>query len=472
MLTDGHQEFTVSPRAIGVLAMLCDAGTRTVTRDALLDAVWPNVAVTDESLTQAVAKLRRVFGGTNAGDDLIVTVPKRGYRLSVDPLPCEVRRDSLQGASPTISMDAYCLVLQAHTALVRADEDALELALAFASEAVARSPQSPLAHATYSVILTHVALYGGGTMDLLQLARQHADTAAALGARSSIGNVALGFAIGAADGAGKAFEWLTRGLMLNDLNGEGHYLAARVAFISGDHRAAAALAMQSAELVADTPRPLFLAARSAQHFDVTFSKTIADRCVRALNRRLETDPDEPRSRHTLGPALAFAGHCEDAWNTIVEQPRGKSICAVHDTFGLAQIGDRRRALESLERAMDEGFRHGTWLTREPMMPASRTTPNSLGLRGQYLADCNGSAHTGNRPSRDTPRCGFPRADLREQRSATWLRQQFRAFSMQWPLEYSFTGLTQYTMMSRRSDISFRNNTLRARSSVRATGLST
>lgn len=366
-LTDGQHEVTLSPRATGVLSMLCDAGTRTVTRDALLDAVWPNVIVTDESLTQAVAELRRSFRGGGAGNEMIVTVPRSGYRLAVEPEPCEVRRGHDTGSTPMISMDAYCLVLQAHTALVRADDGALEAAVAAASEAVARSQQSSLAHATYSVILTHVALYGGGTPDVLDLAHRHADTAAALGTRSSIGNVALGFAIGARDGGGKALEWLMKGLMLNDLNGEGHYLAARVAFVAGDHRSAASLAMRSAELVADTPRPLFLAARSAQQFDTALSKSIAERCVRALERRLATDPDEPRSRHTLGPALALAGRAEEAWTTIVEQPRDSSICAVHDTFGLAQIGDRRRALESLERAMDEGFRHGVWLAREPMM---------------------------------------------------------------------------------------------------------
>ncbi|MEO1102321.1 MAG: hypothetical protein AAFW98_01095, partial [Pseudomonadota bacterium] len=54
-LTDGAIEVTLSPRAAAVLLELCRAQTRTVCREALLDAVWPDVTVGDESLTQAVA---------------------------------------------------------------------------------------------------------------------------------------------------------------------------------------------------------------------------------------------------------------------------------------------------------------------------------------------------------------------------------------------------------------------------------
>lgn len=61
-----------------------------VTKDELLDAVWPGVEVVEASLTTAVLKLRRALGDPRSkkGDDegggerIVETVPRIGYRLA------------------------------------------------------------------------------------------------------------------------------------------------------------------------------------------------------------------------------------------------------------------------------------------------------------------------------------------------------------------------------------------------------
>ena len=50
-----------------------------VTKDEILDAVWPGVTVVEGSLTTAISKLRKALGG--AADTIIATVPRVGYRL-------------------------------------------------------------------------------------------------------------------------------------------------------------------------------------------------------------------------------------------------------------------------------------------------------------------------------------------------------------------------------------------------------
>jgi TolB-like protein/DNA-binding winged helix-turn-helix (wHTH) protein/predicted Zn-dependent protease len=53
-----------------------------VSKDALMQAVWPDTFVTDDSLTQCIADIRRALG-----DDkhvIVQTLPKRGYRLNAD----------------------------------------------------------------------------------------------------------------------------------------------------------------------------------------------------------------------------------------------------------------------------------------------------------------------------------------------------------------------------------------------------
>ena len=75
----------LEPKAVAVLVHLAAHAGEVVTREALLGAVWPDVVVTDASLTRCVSQLRQALG-----DDarrLIETVPTVGYRLLAAPEP-------------------------------------------------------------------------------------------------------------------------------------------------------------------------------------------------------------------------------------------------------------------------------------------------------------------------------------------------------------------------------------------------
>jgi TolB-like protein/DNA-binding winged helix-turn-helix (wHTH) protein len=66
-----------------VLSALAARAGEIVSKDALMQAVWPDTFVTDDSLTQCIADIRRALG-----DDehvIVETFPKRGYRLNADP---------------------------------------------------------------------------------------------------------------------------------------------------------------------------------------------------------------------------------------------------------------------------------------------------------------------------------------------------------------------------------------------------
>lgn len=54
---------------------------RVLSKDELIDAIWPDVEVTEDSLTQTVRDLRRALGPE--GEGLVRTVPRRGYVLEV-----------------------------------------------------------------------------------------------------------------------------------------------------------------------------------------------------------------------------------------------------------------------------------------------------------------------------------------------------------------------------------------------------
>jgi DNA-binding winged helix-turn-helix (wHTH) protein/serine/threonine protein kinase len=68
-----------------LLQLLLHAG-EVVTKEELLDSVWPDVTVVEGSLATAVSKLRKAMGDED--HPVIVTVPRVGYRLAV-PVYCK-----------------------------------------------------------------------------------------------------------------------------------------------------------------------------------------------------------------------------------------------------------------------------------------------------------------------------------------------------------------------------------------------
>lgn len=71
----------VEPKCMDVLVHLAARAGEVVGRDELFAAVWSDVHVGDESLTNAIIKLRRALGDDARHPKIIETIPKRGYRL-------------------------------------------------------------------------------------------------------------------------------------------------------------------------------------------------------------------------------------------------------------------------------------------------------------------------------------------------------------------------------------------------------
>lgn len=87
----------LTPKAFDVLLHLARNAGRAVSREELLDAVWPDTIVTDASLTQAVFLVRKALGETEASS-ILETVPRVGYRFNL-PEPA-LSGEPEQEASP------------------------------------------------------------------------------------------------------------------------------------------------------------------------------------------------------------------------------------------------------------------------------------------------------------------------------------------------------------------------------------
>lgn len=76
LLRDGI-ELPLRPKSYDVLLHLVSRAGRLVSRQELFESVWPDVVVTDDSLTQCLIEIRRALGDDK--HSIIRTMPRRGY---------------------------------------------------------------------------------------------------------------------------------------------------------------------------------------------------------------------------------------------------------------------------------------------------------------------------------------------------------------------------------------------------------
>jgi TolB-like protein/DNA-binding winged helix-turn-helix (wHTH) protein/Flp pilus assembly protein TadD len=81
------QTIRLEPRTMRLLLYLAAHAGRVVDLQHLLDEVWPNVVVTQGSVYQAVAELRRILGDDREHPSYIENLPRRGYRLIAQVAP-------------------------------------------------------------------------------------------------------------------------------------------------------------------------------------------------------------------------------------------------------------------------------------------------------------------------------------------------------------------------------------------------
>jgi DNA-binding winged helix-turn-helix (wHTH) protein len=77
----GAQTVHVTPKSLALLLALVEHAGQVVTKDELLQKVWPDVVVTEASLSTCIQELRTVLGDDARRPRFIETVHRRGYRF-------------------------------------------------------------------------------------------------------------------------------------------------------------------------------------------------------------------------------------------------------------------------------------------------------------------------------------------------------------------------------------------------------
>jgi adenylate cyclase len=77
----GNQKISVEPKVIEVLAYLADYPGEVLSKEQIIQAVWPDTYVSDEVLRYSISELRRAFKDNARNPRIIQTISRRGYRL-------------------------------------------------------------------------------------------------------------------------------------------------------------------------------------------------------------------------------------------------------------------------------------------------------------------------------------------------------------------------------------------------------
>ena len=78
---DGGEAVALAGKTFDTLVHLVEHAGEPLDKETLLRAVWPDVVVEENSLTQTISSLRQMLGETPGENRYIATLPRKGYRF-------------------------------------------------------------------------------------------------------------------------------------------------------------------------------------------------------------------------------------------------------------------------------------------------------------------------------------------------------------------------------------------------------
>ena len=86
-ISSNGRTIRLEPKVMEVLVCLARHAGESLSKEKLLQEVWPGTFVTDDALKRCILELRRVFEDDAREPRVIQTIPKRGYRLVAPVAP-------------------------------------------------------------------------------------------------------------------------------------------------------------------------------------------------------------------------------------------------------------------------------------------------------------------------------------------------------------------------------------------------
>lgn len=99
-LRNGDGDVALRRKSLALLTYLVQHSGRVLAKDELVAAIWPDVAVSDDSLAQCMKDIRKALGAEGTG--FIRTLPRRGY--IVDDIRINALGDERAATNPSVAV--------------------------------------------------------------------------------------------------------------------------------------------------------------------------------------------------------------------------------------------------------------------------------------------------------------------------------------------------------------------------------
>jgi DNA-binding winged helix-turn-helix (wHTH) protein/pimeloyl-ACP methyl ester carboxylesterase len=109
-LSRGSEVIPLRLKVFDTLRVLVENAGRLVTKQELLDTVWPETTVEENNLNHNVSVLRKALGEKATGQQYIETVPRVGYRFAAAVETTEARAEAAVASAAKARQDIrYCM---------------------------------------------------------------------------------------------------------------------------------------------------------------------------------------------------------------------------------------------------------------------------------------------------------------------------------------------------------------------------
>jgi len=221
LLREG-EPIALGTRQFDLLHLLVSRPGQILSKDVLIEAAWRDVAVTDNSLEQAISALRRLLT-TSTGQPYIETQARRGYRFAAD-----VTR--LEGRETDAALDAllapHRMWIEGRAALETLERDQIVHAREVFERVVAQVPeQAPAQVGLANACVMQLEMTRtdeAPDLSALEIALHHAREACRLDAQYGEAWATLGFVLDRTGNHADALAALRRAVTLENDNWRHH----------------------------------------------------------------------------------------------------------------------------------------------------------------------------------------------------------------------------------------------------------
>ncbi|MEM8973923.1 MAG: winged helix-turn-helix domain-containing protein [Pseudomonadota bacterium] len=358
----------LSPRAVQFLVAFARTRKSVLSRSELMEAIWPGIAVGDDSLTQVVVELRKKL----ADHDLVETVSRTGYRFR-KPI-----HDSLEQADgvwrSTVSqadeqLEAHALCIEAQYIMERCGRRSIERAEELTAESVERAPASAYVRSRNAIALVRRDTYRSGQKRFLHRALVEARKAVELDPHLALAHSAHGYALSMLGDRIAAEKAHGRAIELDRCDPTVFHNAAWHLMSSGRIRSAVRFFELSCDLAPSTIKGYVVAAQLSQRMDPTRSGIYAKRALQRVHLRLDIDRNDPRALAAQASISALLGDTEAAQSAMDRLEAGDAALAIFRASAKTLLGEHAEAVLLFEELLDHGWRDRFWFAADPTYEA-------------------------------------------------------------------------------------------------------